>query len=187
MTSSILLLLQLGLGGMFIASGASKLLQSDEFAAALRLSHLPEPLAVGLMTIVPVLELGLAAWLFMASPEGLPRAFLACAVLLGLFTLWMFWVSGRKLAVSCGCFGGEGGVVGARTIARNVVLLAVALLGWELANRNVSPLGGVSLGAVIILSSLVLVVALVQVARLAKPHMTLTYDQYRASGIGESE
>jgi hypothetical protein len=183
----LLLLLQLALGGMFVAAGAAKVLQSDDFAGALRLSHLPEAVVVLLMIGIPALEIALAAWLFLADPAGLPRAFLASAALLVLFTVWMLWVSGRKLTVRCGCFGGGEGLVGPSTILRNVILLALALTGWLLARTVVSPLGGVSLPAVIAWSSLALAVALVQAGRLALPHMTLTYDQYRNSGIAESE
>ncbi|MFM9106487.1 MAG: MauE/DoxX family redox-associated membrane protein [Chloroflexota bacterium] len=182
-----LLLIQLGLGAMFVASGASKLLQADEFAAALRLSRLPEPLVAVLAVGVPVVEIALSAWLFMAQPRGLQGAFLACTALLALFTAWMLWVGARKLTVRCGCFGAGGGYVGSRTISRNLALIGFALSGWQLAEHAISPLSGISLGAAIAWSSLAMAVVLLQAARLAVPHMTLTYDQFRDAGTAEME
>jgi hypothetical protein len=172
---------------MFVASGASKLLRADEFAAALRLSRLPEPLVAVLSVALPVLEIALSAWLFLAAPAGLPGAFAACLALLALFTAWMLWVRARKLTVRCGCFGGGGGYVGLETIGRNVALMAVALAGWWLAGQGTSPLAGVSLAAVIAWSALAMSIALVQAARMALPHMTLTYEQFQNAGTAELE
>ncbi|MGI9253210.1 MAG: MauE/DoxX family redox-associated membrane protein [Thermomicrobiales bacterium] len=183
----LLLVLQLALGALFVGSGTSKLVQTTDFAAALRLSRLPESVVAVATIAVPVLEIALAAWLFLASAAWLPESFLACSTLLAIFTVWMLGVSARKLAVRCGCFGAGGGYVGTATIARNLVLIALALAGWWLGNRNVSPLGGVSLAAVISWSSLALSVALVQVARIAVPYMTLTYDRFGADGMSEVE
>jgi hypothetical protein len=185
--SLLLLLVQLGLGGMFVASGASKFLQSEEFAAALRLSRLPEAVVTVLSFALPALEIALAGWLFLAAPADLPGAFLACLALLAVFTLWMAWVGARKLTVRCGCFGGGGGYVGVQTIGRNLLLMAVAIAGWWLAGRALSPLGGVSLAAVIAWSALAMTVALLQAARLALPHMTLTYEQFQKAGTAEVE
>ena len=185
--SLVLLALQLVTGAAFAAAGASKLLRADEFWAALRLSRLPEPVVFVVALALPVVEIGLSGWLFMGTAGSLSAAFLACVMLLLAFTVWMAWVLARKLTVRCGCFGGGDGYVGVHSISRNLALMAVAAIGWALAGRVTSPLGGVSLWAVIAWSTLALSVALVQAARFAIPYMTLTYDQFRNAGAAEVE
>jgi hypothetical protein len=87
--------------------------------------------------------------------------------LLGVFTLWMGWVRARRLRVRCGCFGG-GGEVGPRTIVRNLVLLAVALVALGLSGGTVSALPGPSLSMLVTATSLAVVLALLVCGRLGR-------------------
>lgn len=180
----VLLVLQVALAGTFVAAAAAKLLRADEFVAALRLSYLPEWTIRPLAVAVPTLEVALALWLVLARPDAVATAFLACAGLLAAFTLWMAWVSGRRLRVRCGCFGGDGGEVGPRTLLRNAVLLAAALVGWALASRVVPLLPGPSWEAAGAAIALALSVALVQALRMVWPHLMITYDRLGDGSAG---
>lgn len=178
----VLLLIQVVLAATFVAAAAAKGLRADEFVAALRLSHLPEWTIRPLALLVPALEVALAFWLVLAAPTGLVAPFVASAGLLAVFTGWMVWVSGRRLRVRCGCFGGDGGEVGPRTLGRNAALLALALVGLLLATREASPLPGPSWEAAGGALALALCVALVQAVRSVWPHLVLSYDRLRDGG-----
>lgn len=180
----VLLVLQVALAGMFVAAAAAKLLRADEFVAALRLSYLPEWTIRPLAVAAPTLEVALALWLVLASPTGVAGAFLACAALLAAFTLWMAWVRSRRLRVRCGCFGGNGGEVGPRTLLRNAVLLVAALAGWALAERVASPLPGPSWEAAGAAIALALSIAMVQALRMVWPHLVVTYERLQDGGAG---
>ena len=175
----IVLVLQLVLALVFVAAAAAKALRSDEFVAALRLSRLPEPVALLTAVAVPALEVVLAFWLVLATPERLPVAFLAAAALMLAFTAWMGWVEARRLRVRCGCFGAGEGEVGPRTIGRNAVLLALALVGWVVSSRAVSPLPGPSAELLATLAAIALSVALLQALRLAWPQMVIDYEAFQ--------
>jgi uncharacterized membrane protein YphA (DoxX/SURF4 family) len=180
--SIAVLALQLALALVFVASAAAKVLRSDEFVAALRLSHLPEPIAVLTAVAVPALEIGLAFWLVLAPPDRVPSAFVAAGALLIAFTVWMGWVEARRLRVRCGCFGAGGGEVGPRTIARNLGLLALALTGWGVASRVASPLSGLSVELLATMVAVALCVALLQALRMAWPQMVIDYESFQRRG-----
>ncbi len=110
--------------------------------------------------------------------------FLASAGLLAAFTIWMGWISSRRLRVRCGCFGGDGGEVGPRTLLRNAVLLVVAAVGWVLAERVASPLPGPSWEAVATAVALALSIALVQALRMVWPNLVVTYEHLQGGGAG---
>ncbi len=184
----VLLVLQVAIAGMFVAAAAAKLLRADEFVAALRLSYLPEWTIRPLAVAVPTLEVALAFWLVLAAPGDVAAAFLACAGLLAAFTLWMAWISSRRLSIRCGCFGGNGGEVGPRTLLRNAVLLVAALVGWTLATRAASPLPGPSWEAVATAVALALSIALVQALRMVWPHLVVTYEHLQGgAGIAAAD
>jgi len=183
----ILLALQVALALVFVASAAAKALRSDEFVAALRLSHLPEPIVLVTAVAVPALELVLAFWLVLAAPGQTPAAFLAAAALLFAFTAWMGWVEARRLRVRCGCFGADGGEVGPQTIARNAGLLALALGGWVLSSRSASPLPGPSTELFATAVAVAFSVALVQALRLAWPRMVIDYEAFQRRGTAAFE
>lgn len=174
--------LQIVLALVFVGAGAAKALRPEEFVAALRLSHLPGPVALFTAVVVPSLEVLLAFWLILATPDRLPVAFLAAAALLLAFTGWMGWVEARRLHVRCGCFGADGGEVGPRTIARNLGLLALALTGWGVASRVASPLSGLSVELLATTVAVALCVALLQALRMAWPQMVIDYESFQRRG-----
>ncbi|HEU0114871.1 MAG TPA: MauE/DoxX family redox-associated membrane protein [Thermomicrobiales bacterium] len=178
--SLLLMLGQLVLAGVLIVAATGKLLRSDEFVAALRLSRLPEAAVRVAAVGVPAAETALAFWLVLAPSRQLPHAFSATAALLALFTGWMIWVRARRLFVRCGCFGG-GGEVGAATIVRNLILCGLAVGGAALAAVR-SPLPGFSFEALLTAVPIALVVALLQALWTAWPRLVIRYDQLRGGG-----
>jgi hypothetical protein len=120
--------------------------------------------------------------LVLAPPDRVPSAFVAAGALLIAFTIWMGWVEARRLRVRCGCFGGGGGEVGPRTIARNGGLLALAAAGWAVAARAPSPLPGPSPELLAVAVAAALAVALLQALRLAWPQMVVDDASFRRRG-----
>jgi hypothetical protein len=92
--------LQIVLALVFVGAGAAKALRPEEFVAALRLSHLPGPVALFTAVVVPSLEVLLAFWLILATPDRLPVAFLAGAAL--LLALRAGWGGSRRADSTCG-------------------------------------------------------------------------------------
>jgi hypothetical protein len=172
--------LQATLSAVVLVAATEKTLRSDEFFAALRLSHLPESAITPIGVAVPALELTLALALVLAPASWLPLAFLATALTFGAFTVWMISVRARRLRVRCGCFGLRGGHVGPRMIGRNLVLLGLALAGLVLAGQTLSALPGPSLPMVITVTSLCVCLALLLALRSAWPYLILSFDQYQA-------
>lgn len=175
--------LQIVLAGTFVLAAIGKLLRSDEFVAALRLSHFPEPLVRSLLIIVPLLELAVAGWLLLAQPDAAGSAFAAASVVLTAFTLWMGSVRMRRLSVRCGCFGPNGGEVGTATIGRNLGLLFLAGLGWAGSFGTESALPGPSPLMAALALAIALVIALLAALRFAWPHLTLSEDRLGAGGM----
>jgi hypothetical protein len=180
--SLLLMLGQVLLAGVMIVAATGKLLRSDEFVAALRLSRLPDGVAAVAAVTVPAAEAALAFWLVLSPPGLLPAAFAATAALLALFTGWMVWVRARRLFVRCGCFGGGGGEVGAATIVRNLVLMCLAAGGAALAAAVPSPLPGFSFEALLAAIPIALLVALAQALWSVWPRLVIRYEQLRGGG-----
>jgi hypothetical protein len=174
--------LQVVLAGTLFLAAVGKLLRSEEFVAALRLSHLSDGVVSVLALLVPALEAGFAAWLILASPTWLAAAFGATVALLTVFTSWMVWVRARRLHVRCGCFGPNGGEVGAATIGRNLGLIVLAGLGWALSFSVASRLEGPSLWMALIVIAYALSITMISALRFAWPHFTLTDDRLRVGG-----
>lgn len=183
----LLLLIQIALAVVFVAAAAGKALRADEFAAALRLSHLPEPVVRPLAALVPALEVALAFWLVLAAPRALPLAFAAAAALLAAFTVWLGWVRARGLRVRCGCFGLGGGVIGPAALGRNTVLLGLALVGWGLASRVATPQPGPTWETGTAALAAGLAVALIQAGRLVWPELAVSFDRLQRQQAAEGE
>jgi Methylamine utilisation protein MauE len=178
--SWLLLALQVILSAVLLVAATEKLLRSEEFFAALRLSHLPGGSIAPIGVAVPALELTLALALLLVPARWLPLVFLAAALVLGVFTAWMGWVRARRLRVRCGCFGPGGGYVGPRTIGRNIVLLVLSLVGLALAGQTRSPLPEPSLAMAVTVTSLGACLALLLALRTAWPHLVLSFEAYQA-------
>jgi uncharacterized membrane protein YphA (DoxX/SURF4 family) len=111
------------LGAVLLLSGAAKLAAGPRWAA--QAAALGAPAFA--VPVVPWLEIGLGALL--VTGVGRPVVALAAAALLTVFTglLVVRLVQGRR--PPCACFGAwSTRPVGLGSVARNVVLIAVALL-----------------------------------------------------------
>jgi hypothetical protein len=183
----LLLASQVILGAVFLVAATEKVLRSEEFFAALRLSHLPAGSIAPIGIAVPVLEVTLALALLLAPATWLPHVFGATVLILGVFVAWMGWVRARGLSVRCGCFGPDGGHVGPRTIGRNLLLLALALGGLVLAGQTRTPLPGPSLAMAVTVTSLGVCLALLLALRTAWPHLILSIEQYLAPRAGTAD
>jgi len=173
----ILAALQVALASVLFLAAIGKALRSDEFTAALRLSHIPTPLVTPLAFIVPLVEAALAALLVLAPARWLPETLGATAGLLLLFTLWMASVRMRHLRVRCGCFGPGGTDVGPQTIGRNALFVLAALGALLLARQTESVLPGPSFAMVVAVTALAMCLALVDALRTAWPFLAVTFDR----------
>lgn len=174
--SWLLLASQIFLSALLFIAATGKLLRHEEFAAALRLSHIPSRLVGTVSFVVPVAEFALALALLLIRTPWLQTVYVATACLLAVFTLWMVWVRLRQLRVRCACFG-SGEPVGGRSIARNLLLVAIAAGGAILAGRTSSllPAPTVWLAATVLSSSVIL--ALLRGLWDGLPGLVLTLDQ----------
>jgi len=178
--SWLLLALLVILSVVLLIAATVKTLRSEEFLAALRLSHLPAGSIAPIGIAVPALELTLALALLLAPAQWLPFVFFAAALVLGAFTAWMVSVRARRLRVRCGCFGPGGGQIGSRTIGRNLLLVALALGGLVLSEQTRTPLPSPSLELAVTVTSLAVCLALLLALRNAWPYLALSFEQYQA-------
>jgi hypothetical protein len=114
------------LASVFALAGVAKLRDRPLFARALQAFSVPDRLVGALSVAVPALELATALLLI---PAGSARvAGVAACVLLVVFTLAVGLTVRRGGTPECSCFGSATAEpVGVLTIARNLVLLAMAL------------------------------------------------------------
>lgn len=180
----MLLVLQLCLSGVLLIAATGKMLRPEEFLGALRLSHLPAALVRPLGAGVPAVEYGLAFALLVGTTVTRRIALGATAVLFAIFTGWLVWVLMRRLHIRCGCFGIEDSEIGRHSIARNSLLLAVAIGGFVLASTTTSPLPQPSAPLAITVAATGMGCVLLLVLRAALPGLLLTLGQNEAQRSG---
>lgn len=178
--SWLLVGLQIALASILVVASVGKALRTDEFAAALRLTRLPEPSIRPVGIAVAAVELALAIGLVVSTPRSLPATFAAVAGLFAVFTAWMVWIRASRLRIRCGCFGTGSAEVGAATIGRNLVLVAGAVGGWSLASAVPSLFPEPSLPMIVTASAAALALALLSALRAAWPELALTFDRLQA-------
>jgi hypothetical protein len=169
----VLGVIQVVTAATFLVSGVSKALRPDEFASALRLSHLPGPVAQAAAG-VPLAEVALCLLLVLLGGRALAAAFGAAVALLVGFTAWMVWILVRGLRVRCGCFGSSGSEVGRKTLLRNAALIAIAGGGVALAWSSDTALPGFSIWTLATASAIGLTGAVVVAVVRAWPALVLT-------------
>lgn len=173
----LLLACQLGLALVLILAATGKLVNSEQFRAALRLSHVPSTLISLISVLIPPAELCLAGALVLGTPRILPAIMISTALLLAAFTAWMYFVYSRGMRVRCGCFGTGGSEVGIRTILRNTLLILMALVGVTLALNTRSPLPALSLWWVMAVVSSSMAVMLIDAVVQSKHLLVFTLAQ----------
>ena len=127
---------------VLLVSAGAKLRTPSDTASVFSQLQLPEVLLrLRAPLVLPYAEIALAALLLLAPGSWYP---VPATLVLLLFTAYLVVIA-RALrfpyAVRCGCFGRLGlGEVTGRTLVRNVVLLALALITWVDAWRRVGVL-----------------------------------------------
>jgi uncharacterized membrane protein YphA (DoxX/SURF4 family) len=121
--------LRMGLGALFLVAGGLKLRDPVGFATEISNYHLLPAAAPWLAATLPAVELVVGLTLLIGTRTWLRAAALCTIGLMAVFTVAVTQVVARGINVSCGCFGGgDSGPVTLATVARDVVLLAAAVL-----------------------------------------------------------
>ncbi|CAN5521985.1 hypothetical protein BH09VER1_BH09VER1_56320 [soil metagenome] len=107
----LFLALRLGLAGIFLWAGASKLRDPQSFAEGIATFRVFPISSLNLLALaVPILEM--LTGILLLSPRWHRQAALLCGILSATFTLLFVWVVHHGWEVHCGCFGKEPNVAG---------------------------------------------------------------------------
>jgi uncharacterized membrane protein YphA (DoxX/SURF4 family) len=125
----LFIVLQIGMGGLFIIAGTLKILDPSNFLTAIETFQLlPYPLAYFIAYLLPWMEIicGLA----LIFKKGQMSALIILTALITVFIIALALSWGRGLDIVCGCFGNPGSL---KTnypwlLTRNFALLAVIIL-----------------------------------------------------------
>ncbi|HZT85691.1 MAG TPA: MauE/DoxX family redox-associated membrane protein [Gaiellaceae bacterium] len=183
---ALFVLCRLLLAATFLVSASGKFIGGgDQLGSALRLS-VPRPVArLGASAVTP-LEFVVAALLLFGNEGTFEIGLVAAAGLLLVFTGWMISVLLRGLEVECSCFGPTGVAVGWRSVARNALLVSLAL-----ADLMVMPSGGGAIGtslwSALALAACAVLVILAVAMRRAIPALALSLEQVRQEGHKQGE
>lgn len=124
-------ILSWAVAAVLLCSGALKLARSSDFHRSMVSLRLPEPLIRdrAFARVFPYVELGLGALILLLPPGWVLVPLVAATALFAAFVIVVTRAVRFAEPASCNCFGGLGAdQVGRSTVARNGVLLAVALL-----------------------------------------------------------
>lgn len=155
-----LALCQLALAVILLTAAISKILSTQDYLTALRLSRVPKVALLPLASLVIVLELTVSVLLLQGNKTLLLAGFAICTATLSLFAIWAVWMYERGMKIRCGCFGDSATTIGPTLIFRNLALVLLAVFGLTLASRVGSPLPQPSGEDLIAVSSLGTVYAL---------------------------
>lgn len=183
----LLLTCQVVLAIIFLLAATGKILHTEQFAATLRLSHLPGAVVQFISVLIPILELVLAATLVLSTARSLTVTMVAALVLLSVFTIWMIWVYARGLRLTCSCFGASGSDVGLRSITRNGVLIVVAAIGVFLSTHALSPFPSSSLWMSVTIGSVGMAIMLFLAFRQGVKVLTLSMQELVNAQATKSE
>ena len=126
---SFILLVQLGLGAIFIWSSLPKILQPYNFLSSIYSYELVGPkLGILIAMVLPCLELLVGICLVGQIFNG--GALLASAAMAAMFTFVLSSALYRGLDISCGCFGTNGGVISYSTILRASLILLLSIVAY---------------------------------------------------------
>ncbi len=127
--------LRLGLGALFVLTGALKIGDPVAFAVEIHNYQLFPDLSPLLAATLPAIEIVVGAALIAAPRPWLRAGALASAALLAVFTIAVLSAVARGINISCGCFGAGWGAspVTLLTVGRDVALLAASAGLFRLA------------------------------------------------------
>ena len=135
----VLLTLRLVLAAVFVVSGAAKLADLGASRAAAADLGVPRRVAGAVGTVLPLVEIALAA-LLVVTPSGRGAA-IGAALVLTAFTALLAINLARGRRPACHCFGGlHSAPISGATLARNVVLIAAAVT-IAIAGGGPDPIG----------------------------------------------
>ncbi len=123
----VVLVVRLGLGGLFIAAGVFKWDDPAGFAQEIANYQLVPGLAPYLAVALPAVEVVAGAALLFAPLAWRAAGAAALAVLSFAFLVAVVAAVVRGLDISCGCFGGGSAPVSWLTVLRNLGLVAAAV------------------------------------------------------------
>jgi putative oxidoreductase len=129
---------RLVLGVVFVVAGALKLRDPSGFASDISNYQLAPALAPLLAAVLPPVEVVIGLALLALGAPWRRAAALCAAGLIVMFTVAAGSALARGIDVACGCFGSASGSVGWTTLARDVALLAAALLVLALERRGLA-------------------------------------------------
>jgi hypothetical protein len=135
----LLVACQLVLAIVLILAATGKMRFFRAFLGTLSRSKVPVMVIRPLALLIVGGELCLAFGLVLSTPQSLPVVMMVTAWVITLFTIWMVWMRVLGVQTTCSCFGKDISAINARAIARNVLLLIVALIGCILAMRVQTP------------------------------------------------
>lgn len=116
------------LGALLVYAGATKLFAMAEFAQEIANYRFLPSLAPYLAATLPGVEITVGLALVMAPTAWRRAAALASLPLLGAFTVAVTQALFRGIDIACGCFGQGSASISGLTVARNLGLLAAALV-----------------------------------------------------------
>jgi uncharacterized membrane protein YphA (DoxX/SURF4 family) len=130
--SVAVLLLRLGLGGVFVVAGALKIGHFDLFASQIAgFQLLPHAVVAPLALLLPFVEVLLGAYLILGLFTRYAAAF--AALQLAIFSAAIASAVVRGISTSCGCFGpSDQSVTSWPEVARDVgFALIAAFVAWQ--------------------------------------------------------
>jgi uncharacterized membrane protein YphA (DoxX/SURF4 family) len=121
------LVLRLFLGGMFVYAAWDKVLHPQQFAISVRAYQIV-PISLSNLFALAMSWSELVAGCLLIVGLFTRKAAAAIFIMLAMFTVAIAAVVLRGMVVDCGCFGSDGSSTGPLLLARNVLLMAAALL-----------------------------------------------------------
>jgi putative oxidoreductase len=134
MKRAVIILLRLGLGGVFIVAGVMKIVNPAQFASDITNYRLLPHEWINLFAIIlPWIEVLAGSLLALGAWSRASAALIA--MMLVMFLIAISQAVARGLNINCGCFGTlEGRKVGLTALAQDVVMLGVA--AWLLCREK---------------------------------------------------
>ena len=124
-----ILIIQLGLGGIFIWGSVPKILQPYNFLSSIYSYELVgSKLGILIAMVLPCMEL--LVGICLVGQIFIGGALLASAAMAAMFTFVLSSALYRGLDISCGCFGANGGVISYSTILRAALILLLSILAY---------------------------------------------------------
>jgi uncharacterized membrane protein YphA (DoxX/SURF4 family) len=139
-TKTILLwALRLGLGGIFLATGALKIADPAAFAVEIHNYQILPALAPMLAATLPTMELAVGGAILGGTRAWVRAGALATIALMAVFTFAVGSALARGINISCGCFGRGSGPITLMTVVRDVILLAASVAVYRLSAADPPP------------------------------------------------